>query len=155
MFLSTYDKQLDVKRRLVVPADYRPHGAADFDGVYLFPSLMSDCLEAGGQALFEAYQAMADERPFGDPVRDAIEWKVFGKLHKLAFDGAGRITLPESLCDAYGLGEWVTIIGLRDRFQLWSREAFAARDAEQGRIARQGVLDMRAAQWSARLSRSQ
>ena len=46
---------------------------------------------------------MADELEFGDELRDSIERNVFGEMQKLSFDTAGRITLPELLCEQYGI----------------------------------------------------
>ena len=52
MFLSTFEKQLDAKRRIVVPQEFRALVSGPFDGVFCFPSIEADCLEGGGKALF-------------------------------------------------------------------------------------------------------
>ena len=143
MFLSTVDKQLDGKRRIVVPQDIRAAASGAFEGVFCFPAIEADCIEGGGQALFERYQATIEELEFGDPLRTALETSVYGGMNKLAFDTAGRITLPESLCQDFGLTDWVTVVGLNDRFQIWSREAFQAHRAEQRRAAREGLAQLR------------
>ena len=59
MFLSTFEKQLDSKRRLVVPQEFRAAVSGPFDGIFCFPSIEADCLEAGGKAA----------RPDGSPYR--------------------------------------------------------------------------------------
>ena len=151
MFLSTFEKQLDAKRRIVVPQEFRALASGPFDGVFCFPSIESDCIEGGGQAFFDRYQAVIDELEFGDPLRTALETSVLGGMAKLSFDTAGRITLPEALCEAFGLSDWVVIVGLGDRFQIWSREAFAAHRAAQRDLARQGLAQLRAQQRAARL----
>ncbi len=143
MFLSTFEKQLDSKRRIVVPAEYRALLSGPFDGIFCFPSISADCLEGGGQALFQQYQAVIQELAFGDPVRDALETSVFGGMCRLGFDTAGRITLPEELCDAFGLTDWVAVVGLGDRFQIWEREAFRHHRAVQRQAARAGLADLR------------
>ena len=127
MFLSTFEKQLDAKRRIVAPQDFRA-AVAPFDGVFCFPSIEADCIEGGGKALFDRYAALIDEFPLGDPLRrPALETSSWAAWCQLVFDTAGRITLPESLCDMFGLTDWVTVVGLRERFQIWPREAFRAR----------------------------
>lgn len=143
MFLSTFEKQLDSKRRIVVPQDYRALVATPFDGVYCFQSLEADCLEAGGQALFERYRAVMEELPFGDPLRSALEVSVLGGMTKLSFDAGGRITLPDALCDLSGITEWVTVVGMGDRFQIWSKAAFQAHRAAAREAARDGLAEMR------------
>ncbi|PLR20171.1 division/cell wall cluster transcriptional repressor MraZ [Caulobacter zeae] len=151
MFLSTFEKQLDSKRRLVVPQEFRAAVSGPFDGIFCFPSIEADCLEAGGKALFDRYQAVIDELPFGDPVRSALETSVLGGMARLSFDTAGRITLPDVLCDMFGLTDEVTIVGLGERFQIWSRDAFQAHRATQRELARDGLAALRAQQRTARL----
>ncbi len=151
MFLSTFEKQLDAKRRIVVPQEFRALAAGPFDGVFCFPSIEADCIEGGGKALFDRYNGVIEELEFGDPLRSALETSVLGGMARLSFDTAGRITLPESLCDMFGLTDWVTIVGLGDRFQIWEREAFNAHRAAQRDLARQGLAELRAQQRAARL----
>jgi len=124
VFLSTFEKQLDAKRRIVVPLEFRALAAGPFDGVFCFPSIEADCIEGGGKALFDSYAALIDEFPFGDPTRTALETSIMGGMAQLGFDVAGRITLTESFCEMFGLTDWVTLVGLGDRFQIWPREVF-------------------------------
>jgi MraZ protein len=151
MFLSTFEKQLDAKRRIVVPQEFRALAAGPFDGVFCFPSIEADCIEGGGKALFDRYTGVIEELEFGDPLRSALETSVLGGMAKLSFDTAGRITLPEALCDMFGLTDWVAVVGLGDRFQIWPREAFQAHRAAQREAAREGLAQLRAQQRTARL----
>ena len=152
MFLSTFEKQVDAKRRIVVPQEFRALVSGPFDGIVCFPSIEADCIEGGGRALFDRYIALMDEMPFGDPVRSAIELSVLGGQAKMNFDTAGRITLPEQLCDQFGLTDWVVLVGLGDRFQIWEREAFQAHRAAQRELAREGLAQLRAQQRAAKLA---
>ena len=147
MFSSTFEKQLDAKRRIVVPQEFRaaaassPSGAA-FDGVFCFPSIEADCLEGGGQALFQRYQTLIEGLPFGSGLRSALEFSVIGGMRQLPFDPAGRIVVPESFCADFGLTDWVAVVGLGDRFQIWSLDAFRARRDAQRMGARKGLADL-------------
>ena len=152
MFVSTFEKQLDAKRRLVVPQEFRALVAGPFDGVVCFPSIEADCIEGGGKVLFDRYAGLIEELEFGDPLRSALETSVLGGMARMSFDTAGRITLPESLCDMFGLTDWVVIVGLGDRFQIWQREAFQAHRAAQREVAREGLAKLRADQRAARLA---
>jgi len=149
VFLSTFEKQLDAKRRIVVPLDFRAAAAGPFSGVFCFPSMEADCIEGGGKPLFDRYEALIEELPFGDPMRLPLETMVYGGMNELSFDTAGRITLPEALCELCGLTDWVAVVGLRDRFQIWDRDAFRAHRAEMLKSARTGLAglaDLRRAQ---------
>ena len=146
MFLSTFEKQLDAKRRIVVPQEFRAAVSGPFDGVFCFPSIEADCLEGGGKALFDRYAALIEELPFGDPLRSALETSVFGGMAKLSFDDAGRVTLPPHLCEMFAISDWVAVVGMGDRFQIWPREAFQAHRAKARETARAGLAELRAAQ---------
>jgi MraZ protein len=151
VFLSTFEKQLDGKRRIVVPQDFRAFAAGPFGGVFCFPSIEADCIEGGGKALFDQYKALIDDLPLGDPLRLPLETVVYGGMHELAFDTAGRITLPEALCDSLGITDWVALVGLGDRFQIWEREAFRQHRAQQRHLARDGLSTLRLQQRAQRL----
>jgi MraZ protein len=151
VFFSTFEKPLDAKRRIVVPQEFRAAVAGPFDGVFCFPSVEADCIEGGGKALFDRYENLIDELDVGDPLRFALEFTIRGGMARLSFDTVGRITLPESLCEMFGLSDWVTVVGLGDRFQIWSRDAFQAQWTAQRRAAREGLAEHRAQQRQARL----
>ena len=150
MFVSTFEKQLDAKRRIVVPQEFRALASGPFDGIICFPSIEADCIEGGGKTLLDRYLGVIDEMDFGDPLRSALETSILGGMAKMSFDTAGRVTLPEGLCDMFGLSDWVVVVGLGDRFQIWEREAFQAHRAAQREIARDGLAALRAAQRTAR-----
>jgi MraZ protein len=151
VFLSTFEKQLDGKRRLLIPQEFRTTENGADARVFCFPSIEADCLEAGGDHLFNLYVEMIRALPFGSEQRSALEWQVLGEQNRLAFDGGGRITLPESLCAEADLGETVMIVGLGDRFQIWNREKWAARRAEQRKLAKAGMAELGALRLAAQL----
>jgi MraZ protein len=143
VFFSTVEKQLDAKRRIVLPADFRAAASGPFGGVFCFPSIEADCIEGGGQALFDIYKGVIDGIPFGDELRTALETCVYGGMVKLAYDTAGRITLPDALCRMFGLTDEVMVVGKGDRFQIWSVEAYRA-DLENARaVAKVGLPQLR------------
>jgi MraZ protein len=39
-------------------------------------------------------------------------------------DKAGRICLPEAMAKAAGIGEQAVLVGLLDRFEIWSPERY-------------------------------
>jgi len=149
VFWSTIDRQMDAKRRIVLPAEFRAVASGPFDGVFCFPSIEADCIEGGGQALFDDYNGLIRGLPLGDPLRSALETTIFGGMAKMAWDPAGRVTLPEHLCEMFGLSDWVSVVGMGDRFQIWSKPAFAAHRESLRQFARTELPAMRLAQRAA------
>lgn len=151
VFLSTYEKQLDAKRRLLIPGDFRTAENGAEHGIFLFPSIEADCLEAGGDQLFAVYNEVIQSLPFGSEERSALEWQVMGEQVRLSFDSGGRITLPDHLCVEAELSDSVVIVGLNDRFQIWARDKWIARRAEQRRLAKQGLAQVAKAKLEAQI----
>jgi len=139
VFRSTFERPLDAKRRVVVPLEFRAAVSGPFDGIFCFPSVEADCIEAGGKALFDRNEALINDFEVGDPVRYALEFTLRGGMAQLAFDTAGRVTLPETLCETFGLAEAVMLVGLGERFQIWGREAFLVERPAQRLVAQQGL----------------
>ena len=46
----------------------------------------------------------------------------------------------------FGLRDWVAVVGLGDRFQIWDRDAFRAHRDHQRQIAREGLAALRTQQ---------
>ncbi len=151
MFLGTIERQLDSKRRIVLPAEFRA-SVGPLEGLFCFSGFEFDCLEGGGPDLLKRYDTLIDELPFGDPLRTALETNVRGGFARLSWDPAGRVTLPEPLCDQFGLTDWVSVVGLGERFQIWSKAAYAAHREGQRLAARDGLAALRLSQRGARLA---
>lgn len=133
-----------------MPQEFRATVSGPFDGVFCFPSIEADCIEGGGRALFDRYQALINELEVGDPLRYSLEFTVLGGMAQLAFDTAGRVTLPETLCQMFGITDQAVIVGLGDRFQIWRPDAFHAERPSHRLAAREGLAALRAQQRLAR-----
>jgi MraZ protein len=145
VFLGTIERQLDSKRRIVLPAEFRA-SVGPLDGLFCFSGFEFDCLEGGGPELLKRYDDLIGEIPFGDPLRTALETSVRGGFARLTWDPAGRCTLPETLCEQFGLTDWVSVVGLGERFQIWSKAAYAIHLQTQRLAAREGLAALRLAQ---------
>jgi MraZ protein len=139
VFLSTFEKPLDSKRRFVVPADYRNVEDGSQDELFVFPCLSEPCLEAGGVALKKEYEAMVAKLPFGHDSRKSLTLKVFAQSRTLAYDTAGRITLPDAMCARFGLRNEVILVGMMDRFLIWEPEAYQPWAEKMERLADESI----------------
>ncbi|MDI7773755.1 division/cell wall cluster transcriptional repressor MraZ [Asticcacaulis sp. EMRT-3] len=140
MFLSSHEKPLDAKRRLLVPQDFRAaaltahDGVEPFEGLYCFAAIDAACIECGGAAFFAGYRDVINEYPKFSPTRKALEHRFYAAMQRLSFDTAGRITLPEALCERFGLSGNVLIAGLGESFQIWNPDAYKTFEAEQAAL---------------------
>ena len=104
LFLSTVINKVDKKGRVSVPASFRTvMSQEEFQGVVLFQSYTQNAIEGVAMSSMEAMSDRMDDQfaLFSDD-HDEMATVLFGESIQLAFDGDGRITLPQSMMDAVG-----------------------------------------------------
>lgn len=141
LFLSSYANKIDKKGRISVPASFRTVLASEnFHGIVCYHSFVNPCIEASGMARIERISAGIDALdPFSEE-RDAFATSILGAAIQLAFDGEGRVVLPENiLCDA-GLKDQAVFVGKGQTFEIWSPEKYKS----HAQAARKLAMDKRA-----------
>jgi MraZ protein len=61
----------------------------------------------------------------GDELRD-FERRIYPSASEIELDGQGRMIIPSKLRAYARLGNEVTIVGVRDHFEVWDRETWQA-----------------------------
>lgn len=137
LFLSTYQNKLDKKGRVSVPAQYRSVlSGQSFSGIVAYGSFVNPCIEACGMSRIEKLSARIETLdPFSDE-RDAFAATILGGSQQLAFDGEGRVMLPEGLIELAGLKEQVVFLGKGETFEIWEPEGFATYASRARDVAR-------------------
>jgi MraZ protein len=126
-FVSSFTNRLDAKGRVSIPASFRSVLARDgFEGLYLYPSLETESLDAGGNGLMSEIDGlMANLAPFSDE-RDHFSTALYGLSEVLKVDPEGRVSLTDGLKAHAGIADAVTFVGLGHKFQIWEPNRFAA-----------------------------
>lgn len=140
LFLSTAINKIDKKGRVSVPATFRSTLANEtFKGVILFKSYKHQAIEGVGMSTMQEYSNRMDDNLalFSDE-HDELATVLFGDSHPLAFDGDGRITMPQDFLDFAGITDQAAFVGLGKKFQIWAPEALdnhkkQAREASQSK----------------------
>jgi MraZ protein len=140
LFLSTFVNKVDRKGRVSVPAPFRTAlTGQNFNGIIAFRSFKLPALEACGIDRMEELSARIDALPEFSEDRDALS-SILADAQQLAFDGEGRIVLPELLCQHAGIGESAAFVGLGRTFQIWEPQRFDTHQQEmRDRARRQGA----------------
>jgi len=135
LFLSTFVNKVDRKGRVSVPATFRASltGQA-FNGIVAYRSFKLPSIEAGGIDRMEEMSARIDTLDEFSEDRDSLS-SIFAEAQQLAFDGEGRVVLPEALCQHAGITESAAFVGQGRTFQIWEPQRF---DRHQ-RARRQGT----------------
>ena len=123
-FQSFYENIVDEKRRVQVPSAWRGGATETEFMLLLWPGgpQKEICLmvlpPAAAQKLMDKITAM----PFGDERAESLRRYLGRNSHMVASDKAGRMTLPEHMARAAGIEKKTVMVGMFDRFQIWSPE---------------------------------
>jgi MraZ protein len=140
LFLSTFVNKVDRKGRVSVPAPFRlALTGQNFNGIIAFPSFKLPALEASGIDRMEEVSDRIDQLAEFSEDRDALS-SILADAETLAFDGEGRIVLPEALCKHAGITETAAFVGRGRTFQIWEPQRFQTHQQEmRERARRQGT----------------
>jgi len=127
VYNSSYRHGVDEKRRVQVPAKWRP----EEDGVELTMILWpkhqaGNCLRVLPPLEMAQLMADIDAMPNSDPNKVVLKRFIGSGSVQVALDKAGRICLPEEMAKAAGLeiGDDAVLVGLLDRFEIWNPERY-------------------------------
>ncbi len=121
-FNSEYEFGIDAKRRLQIPAKWKP-GLSRFT-LLLWPLRANepDCL----LGLHPDSMKYLTQRLKEAPLRKGDAWrrKIGKSSADVDLDSASRICLPKKLADVAGLKKRAVLVGMVDRFQIWDPERY-------------------------------
>lgn len=126
LFVGTFERQLDDKGRLALPATFRDRLG---EHCYLAKGL-DKCVTVVPSATFEDEAAtMAARVRLGEVSRNQLRALASSAI-LVSLDKQGRVNLDEQLREYadLALGEPVTVAGSFDRLELWSPHRFALID---------------------------
>jgi len=123
---SLYTHGVDEKRRLQIPAKWRPADATVEFTLILWPrGIVQDaCLLVLPPEEWVSLVQKLKALPFADPKAETLRRIIGRKSDRVAVDKAGRICLPEPMAKAAGIDKEAVLLGLVDRFQIWSPDRF-------------------------------
>ena len=145
LFLSTFEKQIDKKGRVSVPAPFRAAlGGQNFNGIIAYASFVNGCIEACGMDRLEQLYAQIDALdPFSEE-RAAFETAIMGGSVQLGFDGEGRVVLPQNLIEGAAIDGKCIFVGKGKTFEIWQPEAFASYQDGARKLAMEKRTSLRA-----------
>ena len=124
MIIGTYFHTIDYKNRLSLPSKFRKEMGKR---VVVTPGLDS-CLFVFTSNTWETISGRLsgnDASMFKADNRSLNRY-LLGMAVEIEVDGAGRMLIPEHLRDRAHLKSKVVFIGVRDRVEIWSEEAWNA-----------------------------
>lgn len=134
VYLSEYEFGVDKKRRLQIPAKWRPADGGEGFEFFLLRwqphSVTPVCLLVLPPPAFQKLTDKVSELRFSDPKAEVLRRSLTRAADVVALDSAGRICLPKALADAARIQKKALLVGMLDRFQIWSPEHYESVRAE-------------------------
>jgi MraZ protein len=146
MFQGETAITIDDKGRLAIPTSYRDQVARDCGNrlVVTYNPFDSGCLYVYPHSVWERVRDQVNTLPRTRSVSRNLQLKLVGAATFVEPDGSGRISLPASHRNAVGIEKKAVLLGMGDKFELWSEQAHLAQirqtltDADLG----DGLLDL-------------
>jgi MraZ protein len=144
LLYGEYELTIDEKNRLLVPSEIRKQIVPGRDGGSLYIVVTGGIPWIYTEAYYEdlANDVPADIAP-GEDLLDFQRMK-FGMASKVEPDKQGRILIPEKVFRNSAVGRDITMLGVKDHLELWSRAEWDAK--KQALMARGNEVTLRAKQ---------
>jgi MraZ protein len=119
---------VDDKGRLAVPTAYRDVVARECGNrlVLTYSPFDAGCLWIYPQAAWEKVKESVMARPNMKASVRLLQQKLVGSAAFLEPDGNARVTIPPSHRSAVGIEKKAVLLGMGDKFELWSEQAHRA-----------------------------
>lgn len=122
---SCYQHGVDDKRRLQVPAKWRPTRSGAQLTLILWPkSVEGPCLRVLPPEEMADLMASIDAMPNDDPKKTVLKRFIGSESMQVALDKAGRICLPDAMARQAGIKNEAVLVGLLDRFEIWNPDRY-------------------------------
>lgn len=144
LFTDAYERTLDEKNRLQIPAEYRNAMEPERDGTAFYVVLgeRNNTLSLYGENYFaERAEAIRSDEIPGPEALD-FEQLFFSSASRVEADRQGRIVLPERQLALVDLGTDLYVTGSYQRLDIWRKSDYESfvKDAAARRAALQGFL---------------
>jgi MraZ protein len=122
---SSYRHGVDEKRRVQIPAKWRPAEPGGEFTLVLWPKAKEGpCLRALPPEQMAVLMRDIDAMPNSDPNKVVLKRFIGSESVQAPLDKVGRICLPEEMARAAGITDQAVLVGLLDRFEIWNPERY-------------------------------
>jgi MraZ protein len=128
MFQGETAITIDDKGRLAIPTSYRDLVGRECGNrlVITYSPFEEGCLYLYPQAAWERLRDQVNALPKTLSRNRSLQLKLVGAAAFAEPDGNGRISIPASQRNAVGIEKKAVLLGMGDKFELWSEQAHHA-----------------------------
>jgi MraZ protein len=127
---------VDEKRRVQIPAKWRPRKAAVELTLILWPREgVGACVRVLPPSQMAKLMQSIDEMPNSDPKKVVLKRIIGSDSAQASVDKTGRICLPDEMARGAGIKNEAVLVGLLDRFEIWNPERYEKVQAADAALA--------------------
>jgi len=123
IYHGLYRHSADSKRRVPIPFRWRPEKseeAIEFTLMTWAKHQAGTCLRVLPPDQMAKLRAAIDAMANNDPNKSVLKRSIGSSSVPLKLDSVGRITIPDEMAEAAGITSEVVMVGMMDRFEIWS-----------------------------------
>jgi MraZ protein len=133
---SRFRHGVDEKRRVQIPAKWRPEKAAVEFTLILWPREgVGSCVRVLPPLQMAKLIQSIDEMPNSDPKKVVLKRIIGSDSAQASVDKAGRICLPDEMARGAAIKDEAVLVGLLDRFEIWNPERYEKVQAADAALA--------------------
>ncbi|GAX01829.1 division/cell wall cluster transcriptional repressor MraZ [Secundilactobacillus silagei] len=140
MFMGEFEHSIDTKGRLIIPAKFRDQLGEEF----VITRGMDGCLFGYPMAQWAIMQKRLSALPLNKRDARAFVRFFYSAATTCSLDKQGRVNLPQALIKHAELAKQCVIVGVSDRFEIWSQkrwQAFAEKAEENFDDIAENLID--------------
>jgi MraZ protein len=128
MFQGETAITIDDKGRLAIPTSYRDQVVRECGNrlVITYSPFDAGCLYLYPQPAWERVRDQVNALPRTRSTSRTLQLKLVGAATFVEPDGSGRVSLPASHRNAVGIEKKAVLLGMGNKFEVWSEQAHAA-----------------------------
>lgn len=135
---ASYRHGVDEKRRVQIPAKWRPTSPGVELTLVVWPQAKDGpCLRVLPPQQMAALMRDLNAMPNSDPNKVVLKRFIGSESVQAPLDKAGRICIPEGMAKAAGITTEALLVGLLDRFEIWSPDRYEKVKATDAVIAQE------------------
>ena len=135
---SLYRHGVDEKRRVQIPSKWRPTKSGIEFTLILWPkSKAGPCVRVLPPEQMAALMKELTAMPSSDPNKEILKRFIGSESVQAPLDKTGRICLPEEMAKNAGITDQVVMVGLLDRFEIWSPDRYERVKVSDGIMAQE------------------
>jgi MraZ protein len=123
LYSGTFERSVDAKKRVAVPAPWLSREGETF---HIIPHPADGYLMVMPPAEFDRWEQRIYQAETSAAEKRMAVRKFYSEAHTATTDRQGRILLSDKHCERAGISGEVVFAGGRSRFEIWSRERYAA-----------------------------